>query len=193
MRIVVEGLDCVGKTTLAKKISDYSGLPYLKIHKTCEDGKNTEETVNNIVNEISLSLGRKWEGVLDRGYWSAIGTSLALYDDFNPKKVKRPRNLVPNIGVLLLSDLDVILKRNKSVLTEQDKNVLKGNYFQSQIYLEENIDDKYFVIENNSNDLGDLDKYAGMICEYVDKNKSLRYFSDESINWKKSRNFDFKI
>lgn len=171
MKIIVDGLDCVGKTTFAKRISENLSLPYLKIRKTCCDGRTREETVNNIIDEISNQLGDYWKGVLDRGYWSAIGTNLASYENFNPSEIKKPRNLFPDLGLLVLSNPTVILERNTKKLTEQDKRVLGGNFLESQNYLKEYaIAEGYQLIDNSSKSISDLENYANIICDYVNEN-----------------------
>lgn len=108
MRIIIDGIDNSGKSTIANYISKTFEIPYKKIRKTV-DGKDEFERTQNIINEISDLLG-DWHGVLDRGFYSAAITGMA-YGLENTSELICPPNLVPDIGLMSVASKEILNSR----------------------------------------------------------------------------------
>lgn len=154
-RFIVEGLDGVGKTFIAKYLHQHLSLDYYKIKKTVKPSGLEEDITQCIVNEMSDKLGFGWSGVLDRGFYSTVGTGLCFDAGMNPYKVYVPRNLVGTTNVLVTSKSDVVLARCNRLLSAQDRCVLEGGLFNyAQDWMVNNVPRGYVLIENNFTNLG---------------------------------------
>jgi hypothetical protein len=128
-RIIVEGMDCVGKTTIAEMISAITGLSYIKIKKTVENGNSEFETTQAIINEISDMVGGNWSGVLDRGFYSAVAGALIRDHNTDYNGLRMPNNLIADFGFLVVSSKEAILRKNTKQLTHQDYLTLSTEKF----------------------------------------------------------------
>jgi hypothetical protein len=129
LRIIVEGLDCVGKTTVAEMISTITGLPYIKIKKTVKNSYSEFETTQSIINEISDTIGENWSGVLDRGFHSSVASALIRDYTMDYNRLHLPNNLIGDLGFLVVSSKESILRRNTKPLTYQDNITLSSDKF----------------------------------------------------------------
>lgn len=84
MIILIEGIDRVGKTTLANKLSQSIGYPILKLNRTILGNKtkidNEIETYGEILGEIKVMNFLKPNLIIDRFHWTE-----AVYSYVNRK------------------------------------------------------------------------------------------------------------
>lgn len=156
-RFIVEGLDGVGKSLVARYLSKSLGLEYIKIKKEVQVSGLEEEVTQGIVNEISSKLGDDWSGVLDRGFYSAVGTGLCFDASLNPYRLYVPRNLKDARYVFVMSSVPVILGRCGRDLTLQDRRVLESGLFDyAQDWMRDNVPEGGLVVRNDYSDVGGL-------------------------------------
>ena len=155
-KLIIEGLDGTGKTLIAKYFKHQYCLEYHKIKKEVKPTGTEEEITQAIINEMSEKLG-DWEGILDRGFYSTVGTGLCFDASMNPYKLYIPKNLEGTTNILVTSTPEMILNRCNRQLTAQDRCVLESGLFDyAQDWMINNMPKGYVRIDNNFNDTGAL-------------------------------------
>lgn len=188
--VVIEGLDLVGKTTIARTLSQSNGWLYYKTppqeyYEACvklgEDGRPTYnderfwlfiECLKYSSIEISKLLCSGISVVVDRWLW----TTLAYHFAFNPglekkwkeKEDKEILSLIrPNLSILVnVADKKVYEKRkeNRKILTPHDKMVVDDEEKSRTIYCNFKRLNENFVFIDNS---GNFDLTMDIVWKYI--------------------------
>jgi len=182
MRIIVEGLDCVGKTTIAKYLSETLNIPYYKIKRTVSKIGTQQEVTQRIIDETSLVLA-DWNGVLDRGYFSALATGLCYEKNLDYSRLVRLDNLRPDLSIIVTSNIDAIRKRTRRSFSNQDKRILGGGLFEKvQDWMINTIsNESYYHLKNDFKNYDELKNSLDKCVNYINENIVKYKYINEAI------------
>ena len=109
MIIIIEGIDRVGKTTLAQKLSGEFGIPILKQERIGGNEQSTDDSaLINYGRAVGLIDFWNWEGfnqniIVDRFHWTEAVYSLV------DRKNTRPMQYLPFVEAYMQKQIDKYL------------------------------------------------------------------------------------
>lgn len=153
----MEGLDLSGKSTVAKYLAEeIDEHEYIKVSKgdifNYSDLDNEKAINGRIMQEMAAATEDKEDIIMDRAAVSTAATGELLEPEFSYSELieQQPESLEPDIGIILtLSEETLERRKTETELTDQDKKVVAGEYFDVQNRMLSDVEDEYLHIAND--------------------------------------------